>query len=59
MKKGWKVFADAFNTSVLTTTENLNFLQQMRGDVISILREAFPTKFSGIRSFKPPKLCGP
>jgi hypothetical protein len=38
-----------FNT-FLTITENLNLHQEVRGDAISFLKEAFPRKFPGINT---------
>jgi hypothetical protein len=40
--------ADAFNTSFLTITENLNLYQEVRGDAILFLKEAYPRKVPGI-----------
>jgi hypothetical protein len=34
--------ADALNTFFLTITENLNLHKEVRGDIISFLKEAFP-----------------
>jgi hypothetical protein len=40
-----EVTVDAFNNFFLTITENLNLYQEMRGDAISFLTEAFPIQF--------------
>jgi hypothetical protein len=45
-----EVIADAFNTSFLTITENINVHQEVRGDAISFLKEAVPRKFPGIKT---------
>jgi hypothetical protein len=39
----------------LQITEILNLHQEEKGDVISLLKNAFPRKFPG-RPFQPPKL---
>jgi hypothetical protein len=43
-----EVIPDAFNTFFLKTAENLNLHQEVRGDAISSLKEAFPRNFSGV-----------
>jgi hypothetical protein len=45
-----EVIADAFNIFFLTITENLNLHQEVRGDAISFLKQAFPRKFPGIKT---------
>jgi hypothetical protein len=45
-----EVIADAFNTFLLIITENLNVHQEVKGDAISFLKEAFPTKFPDIKT---------
>jgi hypothetical protein len=45
-----EVIADDFNTFFLAITENLNLHQEVRGDAISFLKEAFPRKFTGIKT---------
>jgi hypothetical protein len=45
-----EVIAVSFNTIFLTITENLNVHQEVRADVISYLKEEFPTKFFGIKT---------
>jgi hypothetical protein len=40
----------AFNTFFLTSAEILNLHQEVRGDAISFLREAYPRKFTGIKT---------
>jgi hypothetical protein len=47
--KDSEVIAEAFNTFLLTITENLNFHQEERGDDISFLKEAFPIKLPGVK----------
>jgi hypothetical protein len=42
--------ADAFNTSFLTITENLNLHHETGDNVISFLREAYPRIFPGIKT---------
>jgi hypothetical protein len=46
--KDSEVIADAFNTFLLTITENLNLHQEVRDDAISFLKEAFPIKLSSV-----------
>jgi hypothetical protein len=36
--------------SILTIAENLNLHQEVRGNAISFLKEAFPRKFTGIKT---------
>jgi hypothetical protein len=44
-----EVISDAVNALILTTSENLNLHQEVRGDAISFLKQAFPRKFPGIK----------
>jgi hypothetical protein len=45
-----QIIADAFNTFFfLQITETLNLHQEEKGDVISLLKNAFPRKFPGIK----------
>jgi hypothetical protein len=48
--KDLEVIADAFNTFCLAVTEKLNFHQELRGDAILILKEAFRGKFHGVNT---------
>jgi hypothetical protein len=48
--KNPEVIAASFNTIFLTVTENVNLNQEVRADVISFLKEAFPKKFPCIKT---------
>jgi hypothetical protein len=45
-----EVISNAVNTLFLTITENRNLHQEVRGDAVSFLKEAFPRKFPGIKT---------
>jgi hypothetical protein len=54
--KNPEVIADASNTFFLAITENLNLHQEVRGDAISFLKEAFLENSLALRPFQQIKL---
>jgi hypothetical protein len=49
ISKDSEVIADVFSIFLLTITENPGLHQEVRGDAISLLKEAYPIKILGVK----------